>query len=137
MSDTEWADIAQRIVEAAGTAPPGDDLGCRWIAVRHADDHVHILATTVREDGRRPRLHDSGIRVGDACRQIDAGLDAGDLAGRETVTAVEEDAAGVEDDRLMVWANDRRRPLAPTSRSVPRRPAGRHPPVPACSPADR
>ncbi|MEU6056559.1 mobilization protein [Streptomyces sp. NPDC047097] len=71
LSDAEWADIAQRIVEAAGIAPAGDDLGCRWIAVRHADDHIHILATTVREDGRRPRLHDSGIRVGDACRQIE------------------------------------------------------------------
>ncbi|MEU2979594.1 relaxase/mobilization nuclease domain-containing protein [Streptomyces hirsutus] len=71
LSDAEWADIAQRIVEAAGIAPPGDDLGCRWIAVRHADDHIHILATTVREDGRRPKLHDSGIRVGDACRQIE------------------------------------------------------------------
>ncbi|MEV8307241.1 relaxase/mobilization nuclease domain-containing protein [Streptomyces flavidovirens] len=72
LSDAEWADIARRIVEAAGIAPPGDDLGCRWIAVRHADDHIHILATTVREDGRRPRLHDSGIRVGDACRQIES-----------------------------------------------------------------
>ncbi|MFE8912471.1 relaxase/mobilization nuclease domain-containing protein [Streptomyces globisporus] len=71
LSDSEWADIAERIVEAAGIAPPGDDLGCRWIAVRHADDHIHILATTVREDGRRPKLHGSGIRVGDACRQIE------------------------------------------------------------------
>ncbi|WP_345597482.1 relaxase/mobilization nuclease domain-containing protein, partial [Streptomyces marokkonensis] len=71
LSDAEWGEIAQRIVEAAGIAPPGDDLGCRWIAVRHADDHIHILATTVREDGRRPKLHDSGIRVGDACRQIE------------------------------------------------------------------
>ncbi|RPK68088.1 Major cell-surface adhesin PAc precursor [Streptomyces sp. ADI95-17] len=71
LSDAEWADIAQRIVEAADIAPPGDDLGCRWIAVRHADDHIHILATTVREDGRRPKLHGSGIRVGDACRQIE------------------------------------------------------------------
>jgi relaxase-like protein len=71
LSDTEWAEIAQRIVEAAGIAPAGDDLGCRWIAVRHADDHIHILATTVREDGRRPKLHDSGLRVGDACRQIE------------------------------------------------------------------
>ncbi|MFF2849746.1 relaxase/mobilization nuclease domain-containing protein [Streptomyces sp. NPDC058001] len=71
LADAEWADIAQRIVEAAGIAPPGDDLACRWIAVRHADDHIHILGTTVREDGRRPKLHDSGIRVGDACRQIE------------------------------------------------------------------
>ncbi|WP_327368865.1 relaxase/mobilization nuclease domain-containing protein [Streptomyces sp. NBC_01217] len=71
LSNNEWGEIAQRIVEAAGIAPAGDDLGCRWIAVRHADDHIHILATTVREDGRRPKLHDSGIRVGDACRQIE------------------------------------------------------------------
>ncbi|MFF0074608.1 relaxase/mobilization nuclease domain-containing protein [Streptomyces sp. NPDC005494] len=71
LSDTEWGEIAQRIVQAAGIAPQGDDLACRWIAVRHADDHIHILATTVREDGRRPKLHDSGIRVGDACREIE------------------------------------------------------------------
>ncbi|MBX9424434.1 relaxase/mobilization nuclease domain-containing protein [Streptomyces lateritius] len=93
LSDTEWADIAQRIVEAAGIAPPGDDFGCRWIAVRHADDHIHILATTVREDGRRPKLHDSGIRVGDACRQIETDyglrqLKKGDrTAGRQPTQA--------------------------------------------------
>ncbi|MFB7559787.1 relaxase/mobilization nuclease domain-containing protein [Streptomyces brevispora] len=71
LSDTEWGEIAQRIVQAAGIAPAGDDLACRWIAVRHADDHIHILATTVREDGRRPKLHGSGIRVGDECREIE------------------------------------------------------------------
>ncbi|MEU3390431.1 relaxase/mobilization nuclease domain-containing protein [Streptomyces albidoflavus] len=71
LSDAEWAEVAQRIVSAASIAPEGDDLACRWIAVRHADDHIHILATTVREDGRRPKLHGSGIRVGDACRQIE------------------------------------------------------------------
>lgn len=62
LSDAEWAEVAQRIVSTAGIAPEDDDLACRWIAVRHADDHIHIVATTVREDGRRPKLHDSGIR---------------------------------------------------------------------------
>ncbi|MFH8363298.1 relaxase/mobilization nuclease domain-containing protein [Streptomyces anulatus] len=71
LSDIEWGEIAQRIVHAAGIAPDGDDLACRWIAVRHADDHIHILATTVREDGRRPKLHGSGVRVGDECRKIE------------------------------------------------------------------
>jgi hypothetical protein len=71
LSDAEWADIAERIVQAVGIAPDGDDLACRWIAVRHADDHIHILATTVREDGRRPKLHDSGKRAGHECRQIE------------------------------------------------------------------
>ncbi|MFG2213063.1 relaxase/mobilization nuclease domain-containing protein [Streptomyces sp. NPDC048638] len=71
LSDAEWGEIAQRIVAAAGIAPEGDDLACRWIAVRHADDHIHILATIVREDGRRPKLHNSGVRVGDECREIE------------------------------------------------------------------
>nr|WP_203607328.1 relaxase/mobilization nuclease domain-containing protein [Streptomyces sp. SID11385] len=71
LSDVEWGEIAGRIVDAAGIAPAGDDLACRWIAVRHADDHIHILATTVREDGRRPKRHNSGVRVGHECREIE------------------------------------------------------------------
>ena len=67
---------------------------CRWIAVRHADDHIHILATTVREDGRRPKLHDSGIRVGDACREIEKDyglrrLKKGDRTGARRPTQAE------------------------------------------------
>ncbi|MBR7678698.1 mobilization protein, partial [Streptomyces daliensis] len=34
--------------------PAGDAEACRWVAVRHAPDHIHIAATLVREDGRRP-----------------------------------------------------------------------------------
>ncbi|MGW2322394.1 relaxase/mobilization nuclease domain-containing protein [Streptomyces sp. NPDC001680] len=94
LCDAEWGDIAQRIVEAAGIAPAGDDLACRWIAVRHADDHIHILATTVREDGRRPKLHDSGLRVGDACREIEKDyglrrLKKGDRTGARRPTQAE------------------------------------------------
>ncbi|MFC3573806.1 relaxase/mobilization nuclease domain-containing protein [Streptomyces yaanensis] len=94
LSDTEWGEIAQRIVQAAGIAPTGDDLACRWITVRHADDHIHILATTVREDGRRPKLHDSGLRVGDACREIEKDyglrqLKKGDRTGARSPTQAE------------------------------------------------
>ncbi|MBR7677234.1 mobilization protein, partial [Streptomyces daliensis] len=54
LTDAEWADIAHRIVHATGIAPAGDAEACRWVAVRHAPDHIHIAATLVREDGRRP-----------------------------------------------------------------------------------
>ncbi|WP_415950114.1 mobilization protein [Streptomyces sp. KLOTTS4A1] len=54
LTDAQWADIARRIVAAAGIAPEGDGEACRWVAVRHADDHIHIAATLVRQDGRRP-----------------------------------------------------------------------------------
>ncbi|MEU5898930.1 relaxase/mobilization nuclease domain-containing protein [Streptomyces venezuelae] len=56
LSDEEWADIARRIVAATGIAPEGDPDGCRWVAVRHADDHIHIAATKVRGD-LRPARH--------------------------------------------------------------------------------
>ncbi|MFF6793160.1 mobilization protein [Streptomyces filamentosus] len=62
LTDAQWADIARRIVAAAGLAPEGDEEACRWVAVRHADDHIHIAATLVRQDGRRPR-RDHDIRA--------------------------------------------------------------------------
>ncbi|MEU8930415.1 mobilization protein [Streptomyces sp. NPDC048409] len=55
LTDAQWADIARRIVAAAGIAPAGNDEACRWVAVRHAYDHIHIAATLVRQDGRRPQ----------------------------------------------------------------------------------
>ncbi|WP_327670874.1 MULTISPECIES: relaxase/mobilization nuclease domain-containing protein [unclassified Streptomyces] len=56
LTDDDWADIARRVVAATGIAPAGDPDGCRWVAVRHADDHIHIAATTVRAD-LRPARH--------------------------------------------------------------------------------
>jgi hypothetical protein len=55
LTDDEWAAVARRIVHAAGIAPEGDAKACRWVAVRHAPDHIHIAATLVRKDGRTAR----------------------------------------------------------------------------------
>lgn len=125
LSDAEWGEIAQRIVAAAGIAPSGDDLACRWIAVRHADDHIHILATTVREDGRRPKLHDSGIRVGDACREIEKDyglrrLKKGDRTGTRRPTQAEMHKAqrlGWE-QTSKDWLQDRIRAAIPHATSA-------------------
>ncbi|MFE5675497.1 hypothetical protein ACFQ7B_05070 [Streptomyces erythrochromogenes] len=45
-----------RVLLAAGIAEHGDEHACRWVAVRHADDHIHIAATLARQDGRHPRV---------------------------------------------------------------------------------
>ena len=55
LTDEQWAQVARRIVHATGIAPNRDPDGCRWIAARHADDHIHIVATKMRGDLRRPR----------------------------------------------------------------------------------
>lgn len=73
LSDEQWGDIARRMVAATGI-DPGDGAGCRWAAVRHADDHIHIIATLIREDGRRPDHHRSGKRAQAECRLIEKEL---------------------------------------------------------------
>lgn len=51
--------------------PGGDEDAVRWIAVRHADDHVHIVATLARTDGVRPEVWNDGYRIRDACRAME------------------------------------------------------------------
>ncbi|MFF7497165.1 mobilization protein [Streptomyces rubiginosohelvolus] len=56
LTDAEWATVAAEMVAAAGIAPHGDTQACRWVAVRHADDRIHLVATLARQDGRHPRI---------------------------------------------------------------------------------
>ncbi len=69
LSDDEWAQVARDVMDRTGLAPHGqDDDAVHWIAVRHAADHIHIVAMLARQDGRRPRLWNDFYRVGEACR---------------------------------------------------------------------
>ncbi|WP_432072715.1 relaxase/mobilization nuclease domain-containing protein [Streptomyces wuyuanensis] len=63
LTDDEWATIARRVLNATGIAPAGDPDACRWVAVRHADDHIHIVATKVRGDLRPPRNWNDFLRA--------------------------------------------------------------------------
>ncbi|MFI0722090.1 relaxase/mobilization nuclease domain-containing protein [Streptomyces sp. NPDC021224] len=74
LSDAEWNDVACRLVTAVGLTPEGDPDGCRWVAVRHAEDHIHILATMVRGDLRRPRVNYDFKKAQAECRRIESEL---------------------------------------------------------------
>ncbi|MQS10060.1 relaxase/mobilization nuclease domain-containing protein, partial [Streptomyces alkaliphilus] len=75
LTDEEWGDIARGMVAAAGVDDPEQGgAGCRWVAVRHAEDHIHIVATLVREDGYKPRLHNDAVRVQNRARTLEAEL---------------------------------------------------------------
>ncbi len=71
LTDADWADIAQTYLDRIGLAPSGDDLPVRWIAVRHADDHVHVIATLARQDGRRVWPRNDYWRSGEASRAVE------------------------------------------------------------------
>ena len=53
LTDQEWADVVGEYVHRIGLAPRGDEAAVRWVAVRHADNHVHVVATLARQDGKR------------------------------------------------------------------------------------
>jgi hypothetical protein len=98
LTDDEWGQVARRVVHATGIAGEGDPDGCRWIAVRHAADHVHIVATLVRGDLRRPRHHNDAGRAQAECRRIEREwglreLNAGDRTAAKAPTSAERSKA--------------------------------------------
>jgi hypothetical protein len=69
LSDEEWAQIARDVMNRTGLCPDGEeDDAVRWIAVRHGDDHIHVVAMLARQDRRRVRLSWERLKVRDACR---------------------------------------------------------------------
>ncbi|MFI0418377.1 hypothetical protein [Spongiactinospora sp. 9N601] len=74
LTDDEWAWIAAHLMHAAGIAPIDDLEACRWIALRHARDHIHLVATLARQDGRRPNLNGNWNRMRSTCDWIEARL---------------------------------------------------------------
>ena len=69
LSDDEWAQVACDIMHRTGLGPYGqEDDAVRWIAVRHAPDHIHLVAMLARQDGTRPQTWNDYYRVGGACR---------------------------------------------------------------------
>lgn len=98
LTDAEWGDIARRVLHATGIAPEGDPDGCRWVAVRHADDHIHILATAVRGDLRQPRSAWDFNRSQAECRKIEKDygltqLNPGDGTAAHRATRAETEKA--------------------------------------------
>jgi hypothetical protein len=69
------------------------------MAVRHAADHIHIVATLARQDGTRPKIWNDFYRVREACREAERwfGLrrtaPADRTAARRTTRAETEQAA--------------------------------------------
>ncbi|MFE5124986.1 mobilization protein [Streptomyces sp. NPDC056669] len=98
LADEEWGEVARRMVAAAGIDAPEQGAGCRWAAVRHADDHIHIVATLAREDGYKPNLNHDATRVQAQARalEVELGLrrlDKGDGTAARRPTSAERHKA--------------------------------------------
>jgi len=72
LTDGQWARIAEEYLHRIGLAPRGDDRAVRWVAVRHADAHVHVVATLARQDGRRVWPRNDFYRSREASLAVEA-----------------------------------------------------------------
>ena len=62
-----WQAIAAELMHRTGLSEYGkQDQGVRWVAVHHGDNHIHIVATLARMDGRPVRLRGDWYRIGEA-----------------------------------------------------------------------
>ena len=68
LSDAVWAHIAADVMDRTGLCPTGQEHeAVRWVAIRHADDHVHIVALLARQDGGKAFVWRDFFQVADAC----------------------------------------------------------------------
>jgi hypothetical protein len=68
LSDDEWAQIAHDVMHRTGLSPYGqEDQAVRWVAVRHGDDHIHVVAMLARQDDGKPSLSWERVKVRAAC----------------------------------------------------------------------
>jgi len=74
LTDAEWAEVAARAMARVGIAPQGEPGGCRWVAVRHDDNHIHVAATLAREDGGTPNLWRDFVKLREFCRETEQRL---------------------------------------------------------------
>ena len=75
LSDGEWGEIARELLHGAGVADRDDPGGPRWVAIRHADDHIHIAVVLVRQDtGRRFWPYRDYPRLRETARELERRL---------------------------------------------------------------
>jgi hypothetical protein len=84
MTDQQWEHIATEIAGAVGLAPHGDLEAVRWIGIRHADNHAHLVATLARQDRRAVWLWQDYRRVQARCRELEQHYDLHRVGGRRT-----------------------------------------------------
>ena len=67
LTDAEWAYVAADLMHRTDIAPRGDEGACRWIAVRHDEESIHVVAVLARQDGASARTPNDYRRVRETC----------------------------------------------------------------------
>jgi hypothetical protein len=103
LSDGEWAQVAAEVMERTGLAARHDELGVRWVAVRHAPDHIHIVATLARQDGGRSKVWNDFYQVREACQAVEKRFGLRVTAPADRTAARRPTRAETEQARRRGW----------------------------------
>jgi len=77
LSDEEWATVARAVADTLGLTGTDTEEGARWFAVHHGAasgdrDHIHFVATLVREDGRGIYLNKDKLALREVAKEMQA-----------------------------------------------------------------
>jgi len=77
LSDDEWATVAEAVADKLGLSGTDTQAGARWFAVHHGAasgdrDHIHFVATLVREDGRGIYLNKDKLALREVAKEMAA-----------------------------------------------------------------
>jgi len=75
LSDDEWATVAEAVADTLGLSGTDTRAGARWFAVHHGAasgdrDHIHFVATLVREDGRGIYLNKDKLALREVAKEM-------------------------------------------------------------------
>lgn len=92
LSDEQWGKVAQEFMDRMDFTDAGGRSPARWVAIRHGlskngNDHVHIAASRVREDGTKVSVHNDFIRAQRICRELEQEFGLERLDGEREQTA--------------------------------------------------
>ena len=103
LSDEEWGQVAAAVMDRTGFARHDDESGVRWVAVRHAPDHIHLVATLACQDGRRARTWNDFFRVRESCRDAERRLGLRATAPADRTAAKQPSRAEMEQALRRGW----------------------------------
>lgn len=76
VTDQEWGDIANDLVDRMGFSEASGKAACRWVAINHGtskkgNQHIHIALSLVREDGTKASVHNDRWDSQKYCRELE------------------------------------------------------------------
>lgn len=108
LSDEQWEHIAGRLMGATGI----HGAGCRWIAVRHADDHIHLMAILVSENtGKRFHPYRDYPKLRAECQRLERELGLTLTASADATAAPAPVRAELDTARRLGWEHTLREKL--------------------------